>query len=337
MSKKNSNLHYAKKVKNDEFYTRLEDIEKEIWYYSSSLEGKTIYCNCDDPLDSAFTGYFIRLFKKLKLKKLICTFYDITNTKNAFAFVYEGQDMDGDGLVTEKDIEIIKSTKAFHYPLIDDVGFDYQHKDECWKKGIYGKGDFRSKNCIEYLLISDIVITNPPFSLFREYITQLINYNKDFLIIGNKNAITYKEIFPYIKENKLWLGITNPDEYRLPNGEITKKVKGLNRWFTNIKHKKRNEKLTLYKKYSSEKYPKYDNYNAINIEKTHEIPLDYDGVMGVPITFLDKYCPTQFEILDARNYTSVDKLKNKSTLLIKDKDGTINGKTTYARILIKRR
>ena len=136
--KSNSNLNSAKKEKNDEFYTRIEDIEKELHHYNSSLEGKTIYCNCDDPLDSAFTGYFIRLFKKLKLKKLICTFYDITNTKNAFAFVYEGQDLDGDGLITEKDIEIIKSTKAFHYPLVDDIGFDYLHKDVCWKKGIYG-------------------------------------------------------------------------------------------------------------------------------------------------------------------------------------------------------
>ena len=328
MSKKNSNLHYAKKVKNDEFYTRLEDIEKEIWHYSSSLEGKTIYCNCDDPLDSAFTKYFILRFKSLKLKKLICTFYDINNTKNAYAFVYEGQDINGDGKITEDDIDIIKSTKAFHCPLVDDIGFDFQNKDECWKRGIYGKGDFRSKNCIDYLQMSDVIITNPPFSLFREYIDQLIKYDKSFLVIGNKNAITYKEIFPYIKENKMWWGITNPDMFKLPNGEITKTVNRLCRWITNIKHKERNEELTLYKRFSIEKYPKYDTYDAIEVSKVSAIPVDYNGIIGVPITFLDRYCPNQFELVGIDRYVEDNPNFGKRF--------TINYKEFYARILIKR-
>lgn len=326
MAKKNTNLHSAKKEKNDEFYTRIEDIEKELYHYGSFLENKTIYCNCDDPLDSAFTKYLILRFKSLKLKKLICTFYDITNTKNAFAFIYEGQDVNGDGIITEEDIDIIKSTKAFHYPLVDDDGFDFQNKNECWKKGIYGKGDFRSKNCIEYMLMSDVVITNPPFSLFREYIAQLFKYEKSFLIIGSLNAITYKEVFPLIKENRLWLGMNNITKFLQPNGEIKKF--GNIVWYTNLKHKKRKEELTLYKKYSSEKYPKYDNYDAIEVSNVSEIPMDYNGVMGVPITFLDKYCPTQFEIVGGYNYS---KDNNGNTWNAK-----VNGKYIFKRILIKR-
>lgn len=215
-----------------------------------------------------------------------------------------------------------------------------------------GNGDFRSEECINYLKQADIVVTNPPFSLFREYVKQLMDYNKKFIIIGNKNAITYKEIFPLIKDNKLWLGasITSGDrEFLVPKDYVTHsnslrfdedgkkylKIPGVC-WFTNLNNVLRNTPMDLYKKYNSIEYPKYDNYDAIEVSKTSEIPMDYDGVMGVPITFLFKYCPTQFEIVDARSIALNEKQIRKNTYLIKDADGAINGKPTYARICIKR-
>lgn len=209
--------------------------------------------------------------------------------------------------------------------------------DEIEVTELNGDGDFRSPECIELLKESDIVVTNPPFSLFREYITQLVEYGKQFIIIGNKNAITYKEIFPLIKENKLWLGVCSPNEYRLPNGEITKQVNGLCKWFTNLDHERRNQPMDLYMKYSNKHFHKYDNYDVIEVSKTCDIPMEYDGVMGVPITFLDKYCPNQFEILDLANrYMLFDifgvnqKVKEQHSHCC-----NINGKATYARILIR--
>jgi hypothetical protein len=305
MATKNSNLHTAKKQKNDEFYTLLTDIENELKHYKEHFRNKVVYCNCDDPIESNFFKYFSLNFEHLGLKKLITTGYK-ENGKGV-VYIYEG-DKNGNRIPDLEEIEV---------------------------KELQGNGDFRSAECIEFLKESDIVVTNPPFSLFRDYVATLVEYGKQFLIIGNKNAITYKEIFPLIKDNKMWLGISSPNEYKLPNGEITKQVNGLCKWFTNLEHKKRNYPLDLYMKYSNEYYQKYDNYNAIEVSKTCEIPMDYEGVMGVPITFLDKYNPEQFEILDARNYTDNVKLQNKSTYLIKDKDGAINGKATYARILIR--
>ena len=348
MSKKNTNLHNAKKARNDEFYTQLCDIENEVFHYKDFFNGKVVFCNCDDPLESNFTKYFILNFHHLGLKKLICTFYDI-NGRTAFAFEYDGTDLNNDGIINEKDIELIRQSGAYRTILVDDEGFDLSKKDECWSKGIYGSGDFRSKNVIDYLKESDVVVTNPPFSLFREYVAQLMEYEKKFIILGNMNAITYKEIFPYIKNNELWWGVSLsgtkcsfivPQNYEGNNvyeekgvryGKVNNAI-----WFTNIPHKKRNTPLTLYKTYSAEKYPKYDNYNAIEVSRVTEIPMDYDGVMGVPITFLDKYCPTQFEIIDAREVGLTDRQKNKTTYLIKDADGAINGKPTYARICIKK-
>lgn len=354
MAKQNKNLHTAKVNKNDEFYTQLSDIEKEMYYYKDYFKGKVVLCNCDDPIESNFTKYFILKFNELGLKKLICTFYDIDNKKNAYAFVYDGADMNGDGVINANDIKIITKLKYNHNILLADEGFDFTNKEECWKKGIYGAGDFRSKNCIEYLKTADVVVTNPPFSLFREYVKQLMDYNKKFIIIGNGNAVTYKEIFPYIKENKLWMGVTmngcqqsvfvvpkhivdTNSKERLSDGEYKyTTIINTAAWFTNVEHKKRTEPLELYKEYNEEEYPKYDNYDAINVDKVDKIPVDYDGVMGVPISFIGKYCPTQFQIIDAREITSKDKLKNKSTFLIKDADSAINGKPTYARICIKR-
>ena len=320
----NANLTNAKRAKNDEFYTQLTDIEKEMRHYKDFFKGKVVYCNCDDARESNFFKYFSLNFEHLGLKKLITTGFKADG--KGVVLIYEG-DKNGNRIV--EDSEIIT-------------------------KELEGNGDFRSAECIEFLKECDVVVTNPPFSLFREYVAQLMEYKKKFLIIGNQNAITYKEIFPYIKNNELWLGLSMngsnrwfqaPDNYevmekaagyKVIDGKKYYFVNGVT-WFTNIPHNKRNEELDLYRKYDADAYPKYDNYDAIEVSKVSEIPMDYKGVMGVPITFLYKYCPTQFEIVDARDYTNVEKLKNKSTYLVKDKDSAINGKPTYARILIKRR
>ena len=249
----NGNLNKAKAAKNDEFYTRLEDIEKELKHYTEHFKGKVVYCNCDDANRSNFFKYFSTNFQKLGLKKLITS----------------GLKDNGTGIVaiqTGDDIDI----------------YD-------------GNGDFRSEECIEFLKEADIVVTNPPFSLFREYVAQLMQYGKKFLILGSMNAITYKEIFPYIKNNELWLGITSVKDFIQPNGEIKKF--GNICWFTNLEHKKRNEELILYKSYNPTEYPKYENYDTIEVSKVAEIPMDYDGVCAVPISFLDKYCPNQFRIV----------------------------------------
>lgn len=323
----NKNLHLAKAAKNDEFYTQLTDISDELKYYRESFEGKVVLCNCDDSEKSEFTRYFILNFHALKLKRLICTFFDSSLNNSAFAFVYNGEDVNRDGRISQADIDIIRQYRAFRNVMVDDSGFDRNNPTESNKKGLYGSGDFRSVNAKMYLEMADIVVTNPPFSLFREYVAQLMEYDKKFLIVGNKNAITYKEIFPYIMENKLWMGMTSPNEFRTPNGEITKQVAGLCRWFTNLPNKKRTEPMELWKEYKPEIYPKYDNYDAINVDKTYMIPKDYDGVMGVPISFLDKYCPTQFRIVGIAN--NVRYMGNFPCKTI------INGKPVYNRLLIQ--
>lgn len=288
---KNENLHKAKVAKNDEFYTRLQDIENELRHYRNHFKGKVVYCNCDDARESNFFKYFSLSFEFLGLKKLIATGYK-ENGKGV-ALVYEG-DKNGNRNVDDEEINVTE---------------------------LNGNGDFRSEECIEFLKEADIVVTNPPFSLFREYVAQLMQYGKKFLIIGNMNAITYKEIFPYIKNNELWLGITSVKDFIQPNGEIKKF--GNICWLTNLEHKKRNEELILYKSYNPTEYPKYDNYNAIEVSKVAEIPMDYEGVMGVPISFLDKYCPNQFRIVKFRKGDD-------------GKDLSVNGKCPYFRILIQR-
>ena len=272
----NNNLHIARKQKNDEFYTQLSDIEKELQYYTEHLENKTVYCNCDDYRTSNFVKYFKDNFHTLKLARLIATNKD--NGTGAYRYDYNG---------TEEKIMPLNSN-----------------------------GYFRSDECIEFLKEADVIVTNPPFSLFREYVKQLMDYNKKFLIIGNMNAITFKEIFPLIKDNKLWEGVSLsgtkcqfdiPEDYDGKNvfiDEFGKRKAKINNaiWFTNIEHKLRNTPFDLYKKYTGHEndYPKYDNYDAINVDKVSDIPIDYDGVMGVPITFLYKYCPSQFEIVAFR-------------------------------------
>ena len=312
---KNNNLHNAKRQKNDEFYTTRATVELELNHYKEHFRGKVVYCNCNDPIESEFTRYFAHKFEDWGLKKLISTGYK--ESGHGVMYIYEG-DKNGN--------------------LVPD-------RSE-WKiTELQGNGDFKSEECVELLKQADIVVSNPPFSLFREYVAQLIEYGKEFLIIGNKNAITYKEIFPLIKENKLWLGISFPNEFILPNGEITKTVSGLCRWFTNLTHAKRNKPLDLVQKYDPRYYPKYNNYDCIECSKVMDIPVNYDGVIGVPITFLDKYCPNQFRILGIAcgnswaNYKDILKLLNFNPNM-KYGGGLgspiLNGKATYARLLIQK-
>ena len=294
----NKNLHAAKTAKNDEFYTQLSDIEKEVFDYKHHFKGKTIFLNCDDPEESNFWKYFELNFEFFELKKLISTHFDAD--KQTYKLEIIG-DINGDGKVNKADI--IRTTLS-------------------------GNGDFRSPESIEILKEADIVITNPPFSLFREFIAQLMEYDKKFLVIGSKNAITYKECFKLIKDNKMWLGYRSPDGFIQPGGADKKELKGLTYWFTNLEHSKRNEELILYRTYNPEDYPNYDNYDAINVDKVKDIPMDYDGVMGVPITFLNGFNPEQFKILDANDYRE-DKINDQTARPF------INGKEIYRRILIK--
>lgn len=288
----NTNLHQALKQKKDEFYTQLCDIENELCHYREHFKGKTVLCNCDDPRVSNFSVYFVLNFKALGLKRLITTCY-----KN-----------------NEPDIFSLNECERAVYAIYDgtpECNSIEDAKQIPYKEFEYSDGDFRSAECVELLKQADIVVTNPPFSLFREYIAQLFKYDKKFLIIGNQNAITYKEVFPMIKDNRMWLGFgfKGGAGHFMSNYEDTATAgdhrKGMIRvsgvtWFTNLDISKRHEDIILYKHYSPELYSKYDNYDAINIDKTSDIPVDYDGVMGVPITFLDKYNPEQFEIVEFR-------------------------------------
>lgn len=305
MAKKNTNLNNAKKAKNDEFYTQLSDIEKEMSHYKDFFKGKVVFCNCDDARESNFFQYFALNFEYLGLKKLICIGYK--ENGKGILLEYEG-DKNGNKMVDEE--EIIATE-------------------------LEGDGDFRSEESIKYLKECDVVVTNPPFSLFREYVTQLMEYGKKFIVVGNKNAITYNEIFPHIKNDEIWLGasITSGDrEFQVPNNYVTHssslridengnkflRVPGVC-WFTNLVNNLRNTPMDLYKTYNSNEYLKYDNYDAIEVSKTSDIPMDYNGVMGVPITFLFKYCPTQFEIVDRINCPIINETKIYKRLLIRRK------------------
>ena len=284
----NKNLNAAKEAKKDEFYTQLEDINNELRHYREHFRGKTVLCNCDDPRVSNFFTYFAYNFEFLGLKRLITT-------------CYKNQDMD---LFSQN-----KSEQAIYLIYDGDKnGNNIPDPEEIGIHPLKGDGDFRSKECIDLLKQADIVVTNPPFSLFREYVTQLIEYDKKFLIIGNVNTATTKEIFPLIMQNKVWLGygfkggaahFISRYEDTATAGDHREgmiRVSGVH-WFTNLETKKRHENIILYKKYSSNEYQQYDNYDAINVDKTEEIPFDYDGLMGVPVTFLDKWNPDQFEII----------------------------------------
>ena len=301
----NAALRKADRIKEDEFYTQLSDIEKELSHYKEYFRGKTILCNCDDPRISNFFRYFALNFNEFGIKKIIST-------------CYKNQDVD---LFTQNDCEKAVYIEYTGNPD-DPTSTDFSTIEV---KELKGDGDFRSQECIDLLKQADIVVTNPPFSLFREYVTQLIEYSKKFIIIGNQNAISYKEIFKLFKENKIWLGYkSGAMAFRVPDNSEPRTTRfwidekgnkwrsmGNVCWYTNLDTTKRHEDLILYKTYSAEEYPKFDNYDAINVNKTSDIPLDYDGLMGVPITFFDKYNPEQFEVIDGIGRYSI--LNNEET------------------------
>lgn len=331
----NRNLNAAKRAKKDEFYTQLADIERELQHYLPHFRGQTVLCNCDDPYESNFFKYFALRFNQLGLRRLLCTCYNgspVRGTELLLHFdgeadepkrqaymvdIHAVPDLNGDGAVDLTDVRLLLENDRNALRLLQT-------------------GDFRSAECVALLREADVVVTNPPFSLFREYVGQLMDYGKKFLIVAPQNAITYKEIFPLIKENRIWLGYgfnAGNAYFRVPNNhktyatgvydKETQLVKFRNcHWFTNLDHTKRHEELDLVCRYNPDDYPKYDNYDAIEVSKVVDIPCDYDGVMGVPITFLDKYNPEQFEIVKFRKGND-------------EKDLSIKGKCPYFRILIR--
>ena len=325
MAKKERNLNAAAKAKKDEFYTQLTDIEKEMRHYRKHFKGKTVFCNCDDPFESNFFKYFVLNFNRLGLKKLIATCYFSSpiagqhlqyhcdeNGQMSFFFGDETE-------ITDGAKRPYKAIVTQVYDKTGDGGVDMVDVAELFVSGenqlteLEGDGDFRSAECLALLDESDIVVTNPPFSLFREFVNVLIQREKHFIILGNVNAITYKEFFPLIRDNKVWIGASIhsgdrkfyvPDDYPLnasgcgmdEDGRRFIRVKGV-RWYTNLDIRQRHEEMILVKHYNPEEYPRYENFDAINVDKTSNIPCDFDGVMGVPITFMDKYSPDQFEII----------------------------------------
>ena len=288
----NANLHKAKDAKNDEFYTQLTDVSKELMHYKQHFKDKTVLCNCDDPTLSAFWKYFHLNFSALGLKKLISTHYD--KTQPTYKMEYTGGN--------DNDIE---------------VGV---------KTSLEGNGDCRNQECLDILDEADIVVTNPPFSLFREYVAVLMEHEKKFLIIGSLNAVKYSECFPFIMNNQMWLGNNNVHNFMQPDGTV-KKFGNIN-WYTNLDFAKRHEKIILWKEYNDKEYPKYETYDAIEVSKVTNIPINYNGIMGVPISFMSKYNPEQFEIVGEFNHGS-DNIFDLAKPII-------NGKELYPRIAIRR-
>lgn len=357
----NRNLTAARKAKNDEFYTRLEDIEDELRHYAKHFEGKTVLCDCDDPFESNFFKYFALNFNHLGLKRLVCTCYSgspmaggefqpslfaddadpITGRhRRAYkAVLTHVDDMTGDGGIGMEDVR----------GILDGEG---NALSELHGDGVYGAGDFRSRECLDLLDEADVVVTNPPFSLFREYVKTLMDHGKKFAVIGNLNAVAYKEIFPLIRDGRLWPGyhfnksltFAMPEEYRSKTDERDRygrkigKVPGVC-WYTNLDIDKRHEDLILYRRYKGHEseYPKYDNYDAIEVSKVADIPEDYDGVMGVPITFLDKYNPQQFEIVGCSESEGHGLSNGLWDSASKTAQPLLHGRRTYKRLFIRRK
>lgn len=342
----NATLQEAKRKKRDEFYTQLTDIEKELRHFKKHFKNKAIYCNCDDPYESNFFKYFAAQFNILELKRLMATSYEDSpilgkqlpsddlagleqhGTVSHKIDLRSVDDFDGDGGISLNDVEhLLRNDANAVAPL-------YGNDD-------FASGDFRSEECLDLLKEADVVITNPPFSLFREFVDQLMEHRKKFLILGSMNAITYKEIFPLLQTGMMWLGVNNgakqfavPRDYRHVK---TTEVKGQRLtnignvvWYTNLDYRKRHEDITLYKKYSAEKYPHYDNYDAIEVRRVAEIPIDYNGKMGVPITFLAKHNPSQFEIVGLDRPLITEQTGKVSRF-------RLDGKELYARIVIRRK
>lgn len=338
----NSNLSSSRSDKADEFYTQLSLIESELKHYKGHFKGKVVFCNCDDPFESNFFKYFAMNFNSLGLKKLIATCYATSpivytqlklfddktvtkeeSTKKPYKIeITEVADENGDGRVDIFDVEYLLKNRKNALTLLQ------------------GDGDFRSAECVELLKQANIIITNPPFSLFRDFMTQLLEYEKDFIIIGNQNAITYREIFPLIRDNKIWLGYNCghfwfkvPDTYEEKKtdfkiDETGQKWRRMGNicWFTNVDIEKRHEDMTIFRTYSPHTYPKYDNYDAIEVSRTADIPCDYYGYMGVPITFMQYYNPNQFKIIGLDDHR-VDWVGH---------GPKFNGKTLYRRVIIQR-
>lgn len=352
---RSSDLQAAAKAKKDEFYTQLGDIEKELQHYRKHFRDKIVFCNCDDPFESNFFRYFVLNFNRLGLKKLIATCYTGSPIANRQLSLYDvpgaSRSARNGGKPYVAEVTIVRDVTG-------DGGIDMLDIAELFKNGenslkeLQGDGDFRSRESINFLRQADIVVTNPPFSLFREYVAQLMEYDKKFVIIGHQNAVTYKEVFPLIKNNRMWLGngfkgsvgfFQSPYEDRAKASEHREgliRVSGVN-WFTNLDFRKRHEKMIFVRKYDPEIYPHYDNYDAIEVSKTADIPGDYPGVMGVPITFLDKYNPEQFEILDANDFRLVNGKLLPENDARRNTAGvahhiTMNGENIYRRILIRK-
>jgi len=351
----NRTLHKASKAKNDEFYTQVDDIEKELKHYKDQFLGKVVYCNCDDPFESNFFKYFAANFNAFGLKKLITTSYVQSPIVGGQLPLFEVEGLKPEGKEPFKiEINEVKDLNSDGAVGLEDVEWLLKH-DANVASPLKEDGDFRSEECIKLLKEADIVVTNPPFSLFREYVAQLVQFDKNFLIIGNTNAVKYNVIFKLIKNDKFRTGYTNfnvgmffvvPDHWEKFHHirEDGKKIARVSTacWFTNLEVSRHRELITLYKKYTSEEYPKYDNYDAINVKRYIDIPANYDGIMGVPITFLDKYNPAQFEVLGI-----FDDKREKSDAFIqgtptyvdeqhkKYVGPVINGKALYTRVLIK--
>lgn len=350
----NATLNSAFIVKKDEFYTQYEDVAKEISKHKEQLKGKSILCNCDDPFESAFFRFFVLNFEKLKLARLVSTCYADSQIAGQ-EYPLEGMTSAYKAVITEIPDEALKRPDGSLdlESLFAMQGNSLVHLSD--------DGDFRSDECVALLEEADIVVTNPPFSLFREYISLLERYEKSFIILGNMNAVTYKEVFPLFRDNKVWYGESIrsgdrkfyvPDGYPLnaascgidDKGRRFIRVKGV-RWFTNMETSKRHEPIELTCSYTSDEYPQYENYNAINVSRTQNIPFDYDGIMGVPITFLDKYSPDQFEILMLANGNARTNVSSNTLTEVgyhqhpEDRGGVgiINGQRVYVRVMIRRK
>lgn len=343
-----ADLEAARSAKKDEFYTQLDDIAKELKYYKPYFKDKVVFCNCDDPYESNFFKYFALNFNLLGLKKLIATCYNGSPIAgDELPLLFEIDETEPKKIAYKVEITEVQDYNNDGAVNLADVQWLIQN-DKNALSLLKGNGSFDSSECIELLKEADIVVTNPPFSLFREYIALLMKYEKKFLIIGNQNAISYKEIFPLIKDNRLWLGLTMnganrwfqvPDSYekyhKIENGKKYAFVAQVV-WFTNLDHKVRHETIDLYKYYNESEYPSYDNYNAINVDRVTEIPCDFEGIIGVPITFLHKYSPNQFEILGMSASAGYNpEIVGIPFLGEKDARPLINGKNTYARIFIR--
>ena len=334
----NTILQKAKNKRDDEFYTTYESIVEELSHYISHFKNKTVFCNCDDPFESNFCRYFLRNFNVLGLKRLICTSYIDSKVIGSRTIL---KDNNNRKITPNRGYVLDVNYISNDYIEFTDDFIEKWLKDNRPIKRLKGNGDFRSDECIKYLEESDIIVTNPPFSLFKELVSLLLKYQKRFLLVGNQNAITYKEVFPLIQNNEAWVGYRFGEmKFRVPNDSAPRKTRfwidesgqkwrslGNAMWLTNLDIDKRYNKLLLTKKYSPEEYPKFDNFDAINVKRVVDIPMDYPGIMGVPITIINKYNSEQFELIGEANHGSDNEFDLFKPL--------INNKYIFKRILIK--